>query len=135
MTLKFSVTVRNGELNAIETAISTTAVLKIWDGAIPATIAGADSGNALVEMTLPVDWMDDASNGVKPKLGTWQTTSACITGSATHFRIYASNGSTQHIQGTVTITGAGGDMTLDNNQIAIGQTVVINTFTLTCGNP
>jgi hypothetical protein len=134
MTVKMSVTVRNARLDAIETAIGTTAVLKIRTGSPPTNIADADSGTVLATLTLPSDWMAAASSGSKAKSGTWQDTSADATGTAGHFRVYASDGTTQHIQGTITATGGGGDMELDNTSIASGQTVTITTFTLTDGN-
>jgi hypothetical protein len=34
----------------------------------------------------------------------------------------------------VTATGGGGDMTLDNNVLAVGQAVSITSFTLAAGN-
>jgi hypothetical protein len=37
------------------------------------------------------------------------------------------------MQGTVTATGAGGDMQLDNTNIATGQQINITTFTITAG--
>jgi hypothetical protein len=37
------------------------------------------------------------------------------------------------MQGTVTATGGGGDMTLDNTSFAVGQQVNITSFTLTAG--
>jgi hypothetical protein len=129
-----SVTVRNARLDAIETAIGTDAVLKIRTGAPPTNISDADSGTVLATLTLPTDWMAAASSGSKAKAGTWQDTSADNTGTAAHFRVYASDGTTQHIQGTITATGGGGDMELDNTSIASGQTVTITTFTLTDGN-
>jgi hypothetical protein len=52
-------------------------------------------------------------------------------GIAAHFRI--KQGATCHLQGTVTATGGGGDMTLDNVTIATGQQVTITAFTLTAG--
>lgn len=134
MTTQLSTTVRNAELDAIETAISTSAVLKIRSGAQPATCATADSGTVLVTMTLPSDWMAAASGGAKAKSGTWEDTSADATGTAAHFRIYASDGTTCHIQGSVTATGGGGDMTLDSTSITAGQTVTITNFSLTAGN-
>lgn len=134
MAIKMSEAVRNARLNAIETAIGTSAVLKIRTGAVPTNIADADSGTVLATMSLPSDWMAAASSGAKAKDGTWQDASADDAGTAGHFRIYASDGTTQHIQGTVTATGGGGDMTLDNTSIAAGQTVTISTFTLTDGN-
>ena len=39
-----------------------------------------------------------------------------------------------HLQGSVTATGGGGDLTLDNAVIAVSQVVTINTFTLTDAN-
>jgi hypothetical protein len=66
--------------------------------------------------------------------GEWVDTAADATGTAGHFRIYASDGTTCHLQGTITMTGEGGDMTLDNTSIAVGQSITITSFTLTDGN-
>lgn len=134
MAIKLSATVRNARLDAIETAIGASAVLKIRTGAAPANITDADSGTVLVTISLPADWMAAAAAGSKAKNGTWQDASADGAGTAAHFRIYASDGTTQHIQGTVTATGGGGDLTLDNTNIAAGQTVTVTGFTLTDGN-
>ena len=134
MAIQYSTAVRNAELDALETAIGVSAVLKIRTGAPPATVATADSGTVLATMTLPSDWLAAASSGAKAKSGTWQDTSADATGTAAHFRIYASDGTTAHIQGTVTATGGGGDLTLDNTSIASGQSVTISSFTLTAAN-
>jgi hypothetical protein len=134
MAIKMSVTVRNARLDAIETAIGTGAVLKIRTGAPPTNIADADSGTVLATLTLDSNWMADAASGSKALAGTWQDTSADAAGTAGHFRIYASNGTTQHIQGTVGGTSSGEDMELDNTSIAAGQTVTITSFTLTDGN-
>lgn len=134
MALQFSAAVRNAELDAIETTIGTSAVLKIRTGAAPANVAAADSGTVLVTANLPSDWLAAAAAGAKAKSGTWQDASADATGTAAHFRIYASDGTTAHVQGTVTATGGGGDMTLDNVSIAAAQAVTITGFTLTAGN-
>jgi len=134
MAFQFSVPVRNARLDVIETTIGGDAVLRIFTGAPPANCATADSGTILAEMTLPTNWMADASGGSKVKAGTWQDLSADNPGIAAHYRIYESTGTTCHIQGTVTITSGGGDMELDNTNIAIGQEVRITSFTLTDGN-
>lgn len=133
MAIKVSVAVRNARLDAIESTIGTSAVLKIRTGSPPTNITDADSGTVLASITLPSDWAAAASGGSKAKSGTW-TVAASATGTAGHFRLYASDGTTQHMQGTVTATGGGGDMTLDNTSIASGQTVTVNTCTLTDGN-
>lgn len=134
MALQFSTTVRNAQLDAFETAIGASAVLKIRSGSVPASTATADSGTVLATINLPSDWMAAASGGSKAKSGTWEDTSADATGTAGHFRIYASDGTTCHAQGTITATGGGGDMTLDNTSIASGQAITITGFTLTAGN-
>lgn len=136
MALKLSVAARNAKLDAVETAIGTSAVLKIFDGSVPANCAAADAGTKLVEMALPSDWMAAASSGAKAKSGTWQDAAADASGNAAYFRIYASDGTTCHVQGTVTASGGGGDIELQQASVAIvsGQTVAISTYTWTEGN-
>jgi len=133
MAFQFSTTARNAALDAIETAIGTSAVLKIRTGTVPADCGTADAGSVLATLTLPSDWLAAASSGSKSKSGTWEDTSADAAGTAGHFRIYASDGTTVHMQGTITATGGGGDMTLDNTSIASGQQVTITSFTLSAG--
>jgi hypothetical protein len=134
MAVKFSVAVRNARLDALETAIGTSAVLKIRSGAAPTNITDADSGTILATLSLPSDWMANAASGSKSKSGTWQDTSADNTGTAAHFRLYASDGTTQHMQGSITATGGGGDMTVDNTSFVTGQSFTVTAFTLTDGN-
>lgn len=129
-----SVAVRNGRLDQLETTVGISAVLKIRTGAQPADCATADSGTVLATLNLPSDWMAAAASGAKAKAGTWQDASADAAGTAAHFRLYASDGTTCHLQGTVTATGGGGDLTLDNVVIAVAQVVTITGFTLTDGN-
>lgn len=134
MAIKMSIAARNALLDAIETAIGASAVLKIRSGAPPTNITDADSGTVLATLNLPSDWWAAASGGTKAKSGTWQDASADASGTAGHFRIYASDGTTQHIQGTITATGGGGDMELDNTSINAAQVVTITGFTFTAGN-
>lgn len=132
MAIQLSTSVRNARLDTIESTIGTSAVLKIRTGAAPADVATADSGTVLATLSLPSDWMAAASSGAKAKSGTWQDISADATGTAGHFRIYASDGTTPHIQGTCGI--GSGDLQLDNTSIASGQSVTVTSFTLTDGN-
>lgn len=134
MSLQLSVAVRNARLDAIESTVGTSAVMKIFTGSAPANCATADSGTVLATLSLPSDWMAAASSGSKAKSGTWQDTSADATGTAAHFRVYASDGTTCHMQGTVTITGGGGDLEVDNVSFASGQSFTVTAFTLTDGN-
>jgi hypothetical protein len=134
MALQYSVTVRNAQLDAVETTVGTAPLLRIYSGSAPANCAAAASGTLLAEATLPSDWMAAASSGSKALSGTWQDASANATGTAGHWRLYESGGTTCHAQGTVTATGGGGDMTLDNTSIASAQSVTITSFTITAGN-
>jgi hypothetical protein len=134
MAIQLSVAVRNARLDAIETAVGTSAKLKIRTGAAPVNCPAADSGDVLATLSLPADWMAAADAGAKALAGTWQDASADGAGTAAHFRLYASDGSTCHMQGTVTATGGGGDMTVDNAVFAAGQNFTITSFTLTDGN-
>ncbi|HNT76857.1 MAG TPA: hypothetical protein PKH77_17745 [Anaerolineae bacterium] len=134
MALQLSVAARNARLDSLETAIGTAAVLKIFTGSPPADCATANSGTVLATLTLPSDWMAAASSGSKAKSGTWQDASADASGTAGYFRIFASDGTTCHLQGTVTETGSGGDLELDNTDIGAGQSVTITGFTLTEAN-
>lgn len=134
MALQLSVAVRNARLDSIETTIGTSAVLKIRSGAVPANCAAADSGTVLATLSLPADYMAAASSGAKALAGSWTDASADATGTAAHFRLYATDGTTCGAQGTVTATGGGGDMTVDNVSFAAAQAFTITAFTLTDGN-
>jgi hypothetical protein len=131
MALQFSAAVRNAMGNQIEAIIGTAAILKIATGAAPANCAAAASGTILATITLPSDWYNAFASGASTKIGTWEDTSADNTGTAAHFRLYASDGTTCGLQGTVTVTGGGGDMTLDNTSINATQDVIITAFSLT----
>ena len=131
MAFQFSVAARNAALDAIETAAGTAPVLTIRTGTVPANCAAARTGTVLGTLTLPSDWLAAASGGAKALAGTWQDAAADATGTAGHFSI--DQGATCHIQGTVTATGGGGDMTLDNVSILAGGAVNITGFTLTAG--
>lgn len=132
MAIQLSVAVRNARLDQIESTISTSAILKIRTGAAPADCATADSGTVLATLNLPSDWMAAAASGSKAKSGTWQDASADASGTAAHFRVYDSGGTTCHIQGTVGTSGT--DMIVDSTNFTAGQSFTINTFTLTDGN-
>ncbi len=134
MGLQLSVAARNARLDAIEAEWGASPILQIAAGAQPANCAAGTSGTILATMTLPVDSMAAASGGVKAKLGTWEDPVADGTGIAAHFRIYKSDGVTCVLQGSVTLTGGGGIMTIDNTNIVAGQDVVVTTFSLTDGN-
>lgn len=134
MSLQFSANTVNAMLDAIEVNGSTAPIMTIRSGAVPANCSSANSGTVLATLTLPSDWMAAASGGSKAKAGTWNDTSADATGTAGHFRIHNSAGTECLMQGNTSATGGGGDLQLDNQSIATGQTVTITGFTITAGN-
>ena len=122
MTVQYSAAVKNAKLDAWETTIGTSAILKLRTGSMPALI------------TDPSDWMAAASGGVKAKSGTWQDTSADNSGTIGHYEITATDGTTVHERGTYTLTAGGGDMTGDATVVTAGQTITITNFSKTGGN-
>jgi hypothetical protein len=134
MTLQLSVAARNARLDAIEVTAGTGALLKIYSGAQPANCAAAAAGTMLTSLTLPTDWMSAAAAGVKSALGTWQQLSATAAGTAGHWRLYDSTGTTCHAQGSCTATGGGGDMTIDNPVLAVAQQFNVTSFAITDAN-
>ncbi|MGH7394525.1 MAG: hypothetical protein ACREJF_02835, partial [Candidatus Methylomirabilales bacterium] len=88
------------------------------------TCATADAGTVLADMTLPSDWLAAASSGAKAQAGTWADTSADATGTAAHFRIYASDGTTCKSK----------DLTLDSTSVVAATTVTITSCSITAAN-
>lgn len=131
MAIQESVAVRNARADAVETAIGTAPTLELRTGAQPADCAAAASGTLIDSMALPSDWLTAASGGAKTILGSW-TAGAAAAGTVGHFRI--KQGATCHMQGSVTLTGGGGDITLDNTNLQTGQVATITSFTYTEGN-
>jgi hypothetical protein len=134
MAVQFSTTVRNARLDAIETAVGTTPILRIRTGAAPANCAAADAGAVLAEATLPSDWAAAASGGTKAKSGTWEDLSANATGTAAHWRLYDSTGTVCHAQGTCSASGGGGDLELSTTSIVTGDVFSVTAWTFTEGN-
>ena len=137
MTMALSTRVRNALLDAIESSMSTAPFLEFRTGAPPTNPSDPSTGNLLSRDALPSDWMSAAAAGAKAKNGTWTATglAGITTSNIGYFRIYGFGSPDMcDIQGTVTATGGGGDMTVDNISLAAAQVVTINTFTLTAPN-
>lgn len=132
MAINLSTEVRNARLDAIETVAGTSPILRIRSGTMPTACSDADAGTVLSEITLPSDWMGAAASGVKTKSGTWEDASADATGTATHFRLYKSDGTTCVMQGTVGTSGA--DMIVLTTSFVATQPFTVTSFTLYDGN-
>lgn len=100
MSYQYSATVNNAKLDAIETAIGTAPLLRLYTGSMPANCAAAATGTQLTSQALPSDWMGNASGASKAKAGTWSG-SYSAAGTVGYGRLYDSTGTTCHWQGTV----------------------------------
>lgn len=132
MTHQYSVAVRDARNNAIETIIGATAKLYLFSGAESANCAATDPSGLLATLTLPADYMQDSASGVKVKSVAAWTGTVTNPGTAISYRIKDNAGTTCHIQGTVGL--GSGDLSLDNNVLAAGQTITISTYQITDGN-
>lgn len=132
MAIQLGDTLRNNMVGQYETTIGASPKLQIRSGAAPANCAAADSGTLLAEITLPADWMTAASGGSISLNGSWSGTGSNA-GTAAHYRLKNNAGSVTHEQGTVTVTGGGGDLTVDNTSIAASQVVNVTSWTRTQG--
>lgn len=134
MAVQLATSTRNARLDAIETDTGVSAILKIRTGAQPANCAAADSGTVLATYNLASDWAAAAGSGAKSLNDLPLSDTGEAAGTAGHFRLYKTDGTTCQMQGSITATGGGGDMTLDNTSIAVGQAVNVTAFTITDGN-
>jgi hypothetical protein len=126
-----STAVRNAKADAIEATIGASAKLLIFSGAKPANCAAADPSGLLCTINLPADWLTAAASGAVAKNGVWSGTGSGA-GNAASWRIKDNAGTTCHMQGTAAVSAA--ELILDNVNIAVGQTVTVNSFSWTEGD-
>jgi len=131
MTIKIGVTTQNNQTDAFVDQYD-GGNLKIYTGSQPATADTSPSGTLLVTVTLPTPAFGSSSSGTAAKSGTWSA-SASGTGTAGWFRLQTS-GNTKPLDGSVTVTGGGGNVTLDNVSITTLQVVTITAFNVTQPN-
>jgi hypothetical protein len=106
--------------------------IEIRTGSQPATVATAASGTLLGTLTLSDPAFGNATTA-SPSVATASAitsdTNADATGTAGWFRAYDSAG-TAIIDGSVTATGGGGDLTLDSTSIIAGGTIAMTSWTI-----
>lgn len=131
MAVQWSTALRNAVLDAWEAAMGAAVKVQLRTGAAPANCAAADTGTLVAEFTLASDWASAASNGSKALSGLPVSVNAAAAGVLGHYRFKDSTGATCHEQGTITATGGGGDMTVDNTNVALNQQVQITAYSKT----
>lgn len=130
MALQLSTTLRNTILDAFTTAIGASALIRIYSGTPPASVAAALGGNTLLaELVANATFAPSASNGVLTLNSIANDAAADATGTATFFRIYRSDGSTCVLQGTVGTSEA--DLTVATTSFVANAVISIATFTIT----
>ena len=138
-----AITISDGAANAIlETgydAVFNGATLELWSGTRPASANTAPAGTLLASGPVPADAFAAAASRTKAKQGTWTVTGVSGAGAgtnATWYRLKAvgdtgtTNAASIRQDGSVTATGGGGDMTMDNVNIANTQVATVNTFSV-----
>ena len=133
MAISYSTTIRNAMLDAITSNVGTTAKLRIYSGTRPANVAASITGTLLAELTCNATFAPAASGGVLTLNMITQDSSADASGTATHFRLWNSAGSTAMLDGDVGTSGS--DLNLTTTTITIAQPVSVTSFTITEGNP
>jgi hypothetical protein len=121
MAITYTTAVKNVRLNAVTTAIGTTGVLEI-----------GTTGMASILATIPLanPAAPAASGGVLTFTMPQSDTAADATGTAAAARIRTATGGTDIITG-LTVGTSATDVILDSLSITLGQTVTINSATIT----
>ena len=139
MTLRINTASRNAAVAAVAALVdggSGVGVLRVYTGSQPATPATSPTGTLLLEMPLSDPAFGSPSTGVVTLDITPAVTGDGITtGTAGWFRILDSTEAAGTglgvIDGSVTATGGGGDLTLSTTSITTGLTVTVTSMTLT----
>lgn len=136
MAFSYSTNLIDDLLDTINTEFPAGSVLELRTGAAPGVTAAA-TGTVVATVTLPATPWAAAAARTKAKNGTWSDPSADAAGTLGHFRMRAAadaNGASAtaiRIEGSITATGGGGDMTVDNIVVAAAQLITITSFSLT----
>lgn len=130
---KYTVGLRNAQLDAISAYVGDNAKLRIYSGTQPASAGGAlGVGNDLLaEFALGSPFANAAANGVLSPTLPGDTT-ALATGTASWFRVISADGTTIGIDGTVGTSGT--DLVLSAVNLDVGETVSISSWSIGRGN-
>lgn len=130
MAISYAETLRNAQLDEITARAGGGALLRIYDGTRPAT--GGAATTLLAQLTCGSPFAGAASGGELTANAITQDSSADATGTATWFRLVASDGTTHVLDGDVGASGS--DLNLSSVSIVAGGTVDVTSFVVTGGN-
>ncbi len=127
--MKFAQTTAHAMLDGIEADIGANAVLYLRSGAEPATLATADSGTLISTIAMGADSFANAAAWAKAIPALLSDLTADAQGTLGHWRIKTAGGVAK-IQGSITLTAGGGDMTADNLSVNAGQQIDVSSFAI-----
>ena len=131
MAVGYSTAQRNARLDALTSALGSSALLRIYDGARPPT--GGAATSLLAQLTCSATFAPAASGGVLTANAITSAT-ASGTGTATWARLTTSGG-TFVADMSVSVAGGGGDLQITGTaSITSGVTVAVSSLTITEGN-
>lgn len=130
MALGYAEVLRNARLDEITARAGGGALLRLYDGARPAT--GGAATTLLAQLTCATPFAAAASAGVLTAGAITQDAAADATGTATWFRLVQSDGTTHVLDGDVGTSGS--DLNLNSVSIVAGGTVDVTSFVVTGGN-
>lgn len=141
MALRHSTGLRNKILDSgLADAFDTNGRVNIYTGTQPSAANDAASGTLLATLVLSSDSMGSASSGTVAFNSITSDSSADATGTAGYFRVYrtgdtapdqAAASSDRRLDGNITATGGGGDMTFDSTSFVAGGVIAITSFSYT----
>lgn len=130
MALQLSVARRNSCVAALVAGVG-SGTLRIRTGTVPASCAAARTGTTLATITLPSTAFGTPAGGTVSLSGTWEDLQADAGGTPGYWDVTVS--SVVEMQGTVTVTGGGGDMTVNSATFALNQPFTITSASFTQG--
>lgn len=128
MALGMSTTLRNARLDAITTAVGASGLLKVYDGARPAT--GGTATTLLATLTCNATFAPAASGGTLT-LNAITSGTAVATSTATWGRFTTSGGT---FAADCSVGTSGTDIVLGTASIVTGATVAVTSAVFTEGN-
>lgn len=133
MTMRLAPLSRSAAADAVVDRVDSgggAGVLKLYTGAVPTNVTDAATGTLLATITLAATAFGSAATGVATAASMPRTGTAVATGTAGYGRVETSAGLVVW-DGSVTATGAGGDVQLASTSIVADTTVSVTSITYT----
>lgn len=131
MTVQWHTTVRNAIVAAWEASIGVSPTVQMRTGVKDADIEAPEVGTLVASFPLAADWASAPVAGTVSLTGLPAVAAAVADGTIGHYRVMNAAGTICLEQGTVTATGGGGDLTVDNPAVVSGQSIQITSWTKT----